>query len=346
MPTVSLIVPVYNAAPYLKEGVASLTAQTFRDIEILLVDDGSTDGSAALCDELAAEDERIRVIHKENGGAGSARNAGMDAARGTYLQFPDADDRCLPEMTATLLAAAEESGADVVIAGYQSFDEAGDRERVTPEERLLTTAAEVRELAASLFPEGLVGYPWNKLYRASFLRDNGLRFPDMRRFQDGAFNLTVFDRATRVQLLPAVLYRYKINDLQGIFQKFPPNIFDLMHTLTMAYYDKLAEWGLPEEPYARHIRPFLLNGTVGCVDCTFSPAWGMDKAARRAYLVRLSADEAVTRCAVSTEGLSRYAALVIRLLTRRRFGLLLSAVRLKLWLKRDFSRLFFRLKGI
>lgn len=148
-PRLSMIVPVYNAAVYLAAGVNALLTQTFADFELLLVDDGSTDGSAALCDELAATDPRVRVIHQQNAGAGPARNAGIDAARGEYLMFPDADDQCAPDMAARLLAVAETTDAEVVVCGYRSFDEAGERETVLPpQEGLLEGQAAVREFAA------------------------------------------------------------------------------------------------------------------------------------------------------------------------------------------------------
>lgn len=344
-PQVSLIVPVYNAAAYLEAGVTALLGQTFADFEVILVDDGATDQSGALCDALAEADARVRVIHKENGGAGSARNAGIDAARGEYLMFPDADDVCLPTMVETLLSAAKRTGADVTLCGYQSVDEGGERETVSLSAAEYVGAEAVHRFAAGLFPLGVVGYPWNKLYRADFIAEGGLRFPDMRRFQDGVFNLDVFDKAARVCVLPDVLYRYKINDLQGIFQKFPANIFDLLRQITDAFLEKRAAWGFADTEYNENIRPFFLNGVVGCVDCLYSPSWDMDRAARRAYLERLSADATVRRCAVSCEGLGRYAATVVRLLMKQRFGVLLCAVRAKLFLKTHCRGLFYRLKG-
>lgn len=344
-PRVSLIVPVYNAADYLAAGVTALLGQTFSQLEVILVNDGSTDGSAALCDSLAAQDERVRVLHKENGGAGSARNAGIDAAQGAYLMFPDADDVCLPTMVETLVAAAERTGADVTLCGYCSFDESGDRETVSLPAAEHIGSEAVHRFAAGLFPLGVVGYPWNKLYRAGFIAKHSLRFPDMRRFQDGVFNLDVFDKAASVCVLPDVLYRYKINDLQGIFQKFPANILDLLRQITDAYYDKLAQWGLQGAEFEQHIRPFFLNGVVGCIDCLYSPSWGMDGRRRRDYLLRVAADETLRRCAVSTDGLERYPALVIRLLLRGRYSTLLTAVRVKLFLKKNCRRLFHRLKG-
>lgn len=120
MPEISVIVPVYNAEKYLDECVNSILNQTIRDLECILVDDGSTDTSPAICDEYAKKDARVRVIHKENGRAASARNAGMRMAQGEYLAFVDADDWISPDMYERMLAA----GADVCLCDYVRF---GDR---------------------------------------------------------------------------------------------------------------------------------------------------------------------------------------------------------------------------
>ncbi|MBO5797734.1 MAG: glycosyltransferase [Clostridia bacterium] len=344
-PLVSLIVPVYNAEAFLPAGLLALRGQTHRHIEIILVNDGSTDQSGDLCDRAAGEDARIRVIHQENRGVGPARNAGIAAARGEYLMFPDADDTPLPHMVATLVAAAEQSGAEVTLCGYQAFDGDGQREQVTLPEQLLEGHEAVRRFAASLVPLGVVGYPWNKLYKREFIVANHLQFPPMRRFQDGVFNLEVFHHATCVQVVAEPLYRYKLNDLTGIFQKFPADMFCLLCEITEAFYGKLSTWGLSPAEYKKNIRPFFLNGVVGCVDCLYSPAWGMNAPARRAYLRRLAAHPLVLRCGTDTAGLSRSAALVVGLLRRRRFRTLLWAARGKLTLKRHGHPLFRLLRG-
>ena len=97
MPAISVIMPVYQAGPFLRDSVRSVLGQTFPDFELILVDDGSTDGSAGLCDTLAGEDSRVRVLHKKNGGVSAARNDGMDLAGGEYIYFCDADDTIAPD---------------------------------------------------------------------------------------------------------------------------------------------------------------------------------------------------------------------------------------------------------
>ena len=117
MPQVSVIVPVYNTEKYLAECVNSILAQTLRDIEVILVDDGSTGSSPAMCDAYAEKDSRVKVIHKVNGRAATARNAGMKIAQGEYIAFVDSDDWISPDMYEQMLA----SGADVCLCDYVRF---------------------------------------------------------------------------------------------------------------------------------------------------------------------------------------------------------------------------------
>lgn len=126
-PKVSVIVPVYNIKEYLPRCVASICNQTYTDLEILLVDDGSTDGTGALCDELALSDERIRVFHKENGGSSSARNLGIANAKGAFLGFVDSDDYIEPWFYERLVKGQEETGARIVQIGRDEVDDKGNQ---------------------------------------------------------------------------------------------------------------------------------------------------------------------------------------------------------------------------
>lgn len=122
-PLVSMIVPVYNKRDYLRTCVDSLCAQTYTNLEIILVDDGSTDGSGELCDAYARRDPRIRVTHQVNGGVSSARNTGLDTARGDYIYFSDADDRVLETMAAEMVSTYEREGCDLCVGGIMARDE-------------------------------------------------------------------------------------------------------------------------------------------------------------------------------------------------------------------------------
>ena len=125
-PLISVIVPVYNVGEFLAPCLDSLLAQTYQNLEILLIDDGSTDGSGARCDEYAAKDPRFKVIHKENGGVSSARNLGLDIAKGQYIAFVDSDDRVKPDYFEVLLRDAVEQNADIVYCNAMDVDEHGN----------------------------------------------------------------------------------------------------------------------------------------------------------------------------------------------------------------------------
>lgn len=146
---ISIIIPIYNTSKYLDRCINSVINQTYTHIEIILVDDGSTDGSSAICDEFALKDNRIKVIHKENGGLSDARNAGLDVASGEYVGFLDSDDYVSPEMYEKLIHRIEKTGCDIANAMYVRVDEKGEitPSRVTHTEDCEITAEEfLREL--------------------------------------------------------------------------------------------------------------------------------------------------------------------------------------------------------
>ncbi len=171
----SLIVPVYNMERYLPRFMESAAKQT-GDFELILVDDGSTDGSAALCDGYAAGDpDRIRVVHKPNGGLSSARNAGMAAARGEYVIFPDPDDWLEPDYTEKALSLLE-PGVDLVCLGYAvDYDDRSVDANPGGTQQILTAEQARRAL---ILPGGIGGFAWNKCYRLDRIREYGLQFLD------------------------------------------------------------------------------------------------------------------------------------------------------------------------
>ena len=124
-PAVSIIVPVYNTERFLNRCIDSVLAQTYSDWELLLVDDGSTDSSGSICDEYATQDSRIRVFHKENGGVSSARNLGLDYARGEWITFVDSDDYIAPDMIEKLYETQKRNNADITVCGYRWVDKEG-----------------------------------------------------------------------------------------------------------------------------------------------------------------------------------------------------------------------------
>lgn len=208
-PTVSIIVPVYNAQNYIKRCIDSILTQEYTDYELILVDDGSKDASGSICDEYAAKDPRIRVIHKENTGVSDTRNIGIGEARGTYLQFLDSDDWITPDATKLLVRAAAEHHCDLVIADfYRVVGERVAHKGDIEEDGVLTKeefAAHMMENPADFY----YGVLWNKLYRRDLIEKYRLRMDTSVSWcEDFLFNLEYILHADIFYALQAPIYYY------------------------------------------------------------------------------------------------------------------------------------------
>lgn len=182
VPLVSIIVPVYNAEKYLNRCIDSILSQTMTDFELLLIDDGSKDNSGRIRDEYAEKDARVRVFHKPNGGVSSARNLGLDNAKGKWITFVDADDRCSCDYLEHLLSKVDDD-TDLIISYAVICDSTGEKAEVYPEYRVNATNFE------RLFVDSDMHWhtsPWAKLYRASIIYENSLRFNEMMHIGEDA----------------------------------------------------------------------------------------------------------------------------------------------------------------
>ncbi|WP_125979794.1 glycosyltransferase family 2 protein [Bifidobacterium goeldii] len=209
---VSIIVPVYGVEAYLDECVASLVHQTWRNIEILLVDDGSPDRCPAMCDAWAAQDSRIRVIHKVNGGLSDARNAGLAAAKGSWIYFVDSDDVVSPKLIEHALHAADQYDADLVMFQFDTISENGaplfsDYKHNDFNEVMVMTPVDA--IKAQVKAE-IDGYFWSFIAAAPIYRDHDFSFPVGRKIEDLSRICNVIGESRRVVRIPEVLYHYRL----------------------------------------------------------------------------------------------------------------------------------------
>ena len=209
----SFIVPVYNSTPWLEECVDSLLAQEEKDHEILLIDDGSSDGSGPLCDRLAEKDPRIRTFHKENGGAASARNLGIEQACGRWLLFIDGDDTITPDCLRRLAPFLTEEACLPIFGMAFDFWRGGvlrrsDRRSCAFEGRY--AAQELAEKLSAFFEDNVLSSACNKAFSAALIRENGLRFPEgMTLYEDFTFVLAYLLHADAICCIPLPLYHYR-----------------------------------------------------------------------------------------------------------------------------------------
>ena len=206
-PKVSIIVPVYNVERYLMQCLESLAGQTLSDIEVLCLDDGSTDGSPRMLDEFAKKDARFRVYHRENSGVANTRNAGIDLAQGDYILFVDSDDYIAKRTCEVLVATADRESADIVVFGGKTFptlpwadDSFAWRDKVYHS-----------GVDALLYERGSIPLMCNKMYRADFLRSNDLHLNrDLTLGEDHAFQFVTFPLAKTVAFTKEMLYFYRV----------------------------------------------------------------------------------------------------------------------------------------
>lgn len=231
---ISVIVTAYNIEDYIARGVRSICAQTYRNLEIIVVDDGSTDSTGQICDALAAEDERVRIIHKQNGGPADARNVGTASSKGHYIGYVDGDDWIDPDMYETMLGALLEQRADMAVCRYRQVyrdhteDGSADRAVLFEGQEALQYYVEEREEYA------IQNAAWNKLYRREILE--GASFPVGKWYEDIMFATSALSRAGRCIYLDTAHYNYIIDREGSIMNtQINPRTFT---DQVPAYYEK------------------------------------------------------------------------------------------------------------
>lgn len=219
-PKISVIIPVYKVEPYLRQCLDSVVNQTYKNLEIILINDGSPDKCGEICDEYARRDPRITVIHKENGGLCAARNDGMERATGDWIAFVDSDDWCELDYYEQLVRGLGERSPDIMCAGgfIREFPEAGGRKHQFIGNFHYSERQRIEKLLCNvLVPcpwvgdgKTTCGVPWDKLYKHSFLKKMKIEFDvSSKAWEDGWFNFHAFDKAASVSGCSYIGYHYR-----------------------------------------------------------------------------------------------------------------------------------------
>ncbi len=235
-PIISIIIPVYKAEAYLSKCLDSILAQTYTNLEIILIDDESPDNCGKICDEYARRDPRFHVIHQKNKGAGAARNLGIKMSRGEYIMFIDSDDYISPVMCETLLTTALQDQSDIVICGYTAVDGSGEQEIETLPNQKITGKNAVIQYFQQI-PVCFIVI-WNKIYKASLLHTTPpIRFPENTIYEDLLFSYKILYIAKQITILNKPLYYYNIFNSQSVMHSsqndhityFPQYVRDLQN---------------------------------------------------------------------------------------------------------------------
>lgn len=265
-PFVSVIIPVYNAEKYLRECLDSVVNQTLRDIEIICVDDGSTDSSPAVLAEYAARDSRVRVLTQENRYAGAARNAGMKIARGDYLSFLDADDVFDPDMLRKMFLDADARDADVVICRADRFSDSLEARTPVPwtvRTELLdvpaTTVFSYKNFRRDAFTF-CIGWTWDKLFSRRFIEEQGLSFSETRSTNDAYFTFLAVIFARRISFVDRVFVHQRVHadSLSCTREKDPLCYWQVVRDMKRAILARPGLWDEVGDAFMRWLAKFAL----------------------------------------------------------------------------------------
>ena len=283
MMKISVIIPIYKVEPYLRQCLDSVMNQTYKNLEIILIDDGSPDNCGKICDEYAQRDKRIIVIHKENGGLSAARNDGLRLATGEWISFVDPDDWCELDLYEKSIAKAIETSADMVIfSPYQNSRRKEERIHAFSTDFIAEDPKVIAQLQLSALSVYYTpfsedhrwgqGFPWDRLYKSSVIKNNNLAFSEaVRANEDVIFNILVFQHVKKVAFFDSALYHWRMNPA-SIGHKYTPDRVEVDREIYQVMVDIGKTYGLSEEyfqaVYLRTINNILAVGER----CFFNPA--------------------------------------------------------------------------
>lgn len=261
---VSIIIGCYNVSRWLKDKKLScILNQTYSNIEVILVNDGSTDDTLALCNSLKEVDDRIIIITKENGGLGSARNIGLDNASGEYVWFYDVDDEVELNLVEKNIDWMSLYQTDLNVFGYWCIIPSQNlTQEVSFKKRLIENNDQLKAIFVDelfLVPNGN-GFAWNKFYRRSFIEKYHFRFGNQRIQQDELFNVQLYPQLSRVYISSELLYHYYIYLSGNTRSRFIPNRYDIYVSIYKGLKDFSTNWGLNDQRLSNYINNRLYWG--------------------------------------------------------------------------------------
>ena len=263
-PLVSVLISLYNVERFLlKKRLMDVRTQSYSNIEIILVDDGATDNTGSIIEELGTEDERIRTIHKENGGLGSARNAGLDAANGEYVYFCDVDDDIHRDLIKNCVTLMKKHQADMLVFGFNEIYESGKYPSSTHSYtyHVIESNEDLKkEFVDTLLLSHGVGFAWNKFYRRGFIEDHHFRFGNQYIQQDEVFNMQLYPHVDRMVISSDVLYDYFIYDTGNNRSRYIPDRFEIHHSIYCRLSEITEQWGITDERCSRYVVKKFFRG--------------------------------------------------------------------------------------
>lgn len=345
---VSIIMPVYKVEEYVGKAIESIQAQTLKEWEFLIVDDGTPDRSGEICDEYAAKDKRIRVIHKENGGAPSARNMAIDIAKGEYMYFLDSDDWAENTMLEDMYVLAKRDNAQLVVAGfyidtyYQKDKYLTDVYAV--EDAVYPDKKTFRKNAYKLFDKNLLYTPWNKLYEAKYIRENNLKFPTTF-WDDFPFNVSIVRNVERVTVTSRKYYHFLRARTESETAAYRPGMYEKREEEHGWMLDLYREWHVGDPASTEMIARRYIERFVGCVENITNPKCTMTAREKKQEIKMMLANPRVEKMVKIARPRSAYMKIMLLPVKWKSTFWVYWEARVITYVKTKNTKLFTRLKA-
>ena len=331
---VSVVFPVYNNGERLISSVKSILEQTYKNIEVILVDDGSNDNSLETCNRIASTDNRVKVVHTENQGSGPARNVGIANSSGRYIYFPDADDYVVPNAL-EIMVNAMTGGCDTVVFGFRNLSVDGKKViRIKEYKDLIEDADFLRnDYSRCLGSErelSIQGAPWNKFFSLDVIKNNSVEFPPLRRHQDEAFIGRYMCYASKVHFIPNVLYDYFSNDLTKEWQKYPVNYIDAVTGLYDVRKQTILTWNPDDQATHDSIYCEFICKTIKALELSYSPKMKFTRKERKQWVIdNIKKTEVLN--VKQPNNLGKYQKMILKLMREGKYGCVLAVFHFKVF---------------
>ena len=292
-PFISVVMPVYGVEQYLNRAAESILKQTFRDIELILVDDCSPDACGQICDEIAKNDTRVKVMHLEtNGGLSNARNQGMTLATGKYVLFMDSDDYLDLDALQIAVDSIHKNPAKLILWGlieeyYDSSNQLSTSVKVSYPEYLLSTKEELRPHIIRLEEKTLLGYQWNKLYDLDYLRQKQLQYENVPLIEDILFSIAFVHDIDSMNILNITPYHYQKKISYGLTSKFVADYYDLHMLRISKMLELYKSWNLCTEEVKRILAGIYVRYVTSAIQRNCDKRSGMNSKAQKEFIKRL-----------------------------------------------------------
>lgn len=331
---VTIIVPVYNVENYLQRCIDSLLNQTYKKLEIILVNDGSLDNSSDICDRYAKEDSRVKVIHKENGGLSDARNAGLKEATGDYIVFIDSDDYAEINMVEETLKLAKSNNSEVVIYGYFTDIVDSNEELIDSIPVIPNSGAYNSTNFSSIKVEGnltnLLGYAWNKMYKSELILETNFEFnKGISLVEDILFNVPILKKADNVSFLNKAYIHYMQRDEDTLGKKLYGNYSELKYMSANAIKDLMKYWGKTDNEI-NHIYNLLIFNSIKNLLVTLGNNKSLSINEKEKYFDSMIEYNNMRDVLTNIKTKSRKDQIVKRLLLNKNYKMVLISYQLKL----------------